>query len=100
MDPLAAVGFRCDLHTTTSSYQLPTSSYQLRTPSFSFPGAGSWRSLFSPGLASFLLQHFARVPHTLLLVRIRLAQAADVGRHLSDELTVDTRHRDVGLFVD
>src|SRR5262245_28138296 len=51
-------------------------------------------------LSSLLLEHFPGVAHALLLVRIRLAQAATVRRHLSDELPVDAAHRDVRLLVD
>src|SRR5438132_2789165 len=40
-------------------------------------------------LACLLLQHLAGVPDALLLVGIRFAQAADVRRHLPDELPVD-----------
>src|SRR4051812_12283448 len=52
-----------------------------------------------PGLAGLLLQDLARVAHALLLVRIRLAQPADLGGHLSHLLAVDARHRDVGVLV-
>src|SRR5258706_168149 len=51
-------------------------------------------------LARLLLQHFARVADPLLLVGIRLAQAADVRRHLTNELTIDARDRDVRLLLD
>src|SRR3954464_15541062 len=51
-------------------------------------------------LAGLLLQHFAGVADTLLLVRIRLAQAADVRRHLPDQLPIDAGYRDVRLLVD
>src|SRR5262252_8239427 len=51
-------------------------------------------------LSCLLLQHFARVADTLLLIRVRLAQAADVGGDLADELPVDAGHRDVRLLFD
>src|SRR6187549_1780329 len=51
-------------------------------------------------LPDLLLQHFAHVAHTLLLVRIGLAHAADVRGNLADHLPVDARHRDVRLLVD
>src|SRR5262245_47440644 len=57
-------------------------------------------ALLRAGLAGLLLQHFAGVADALLLVGVRLAQAADVGRDLADELAVDARHRDVRLLVD
>src|SRR2546430_6558314 len=56
--------------------------------------------LLRPRLAGLLLQHLAGVADALLLVRIRLAQPPDVRRHLSHELAVDARHRDVRLLVD
>src|SRR4051812_16792741 len=55
---------------------------------------------FRSRLPCLLLQDLARVPDTLLLVRIRLAEAADIGRDLSDELPIDAADRDVRLLVD
>src|SRR5881227_2690329 len=40
-------------------------------------------------LARLLLQHLAHVADALLLVRVRLAQLADLRRHLADLLAVD-----------
>src|SRR5215831_19064264 len=51
-------------------------------------------------LAGLLLQHFTRVSDALLLIRIRLAQAANVCRDLADELAIDARYGDVRLLVD
>src|ERR1700737_4073464 len=51
-------------------------------------------------LPDFLLQHFAGVAHALLLVRIGLAKTPDVGGHLSNQLTVDAGHGDMGLLID
>src|SRR6187431_973400 len=51
-------------------------------------------------LADLLLQNLARIPHALLLVRIGLAEPADVRRDLSDELPVDPGHRHVRLLLD
>src|SRR6185503_12734097 len=53
------------------------------------------------GLARLLLQHLAHVADALLLVRVGLAQAADLRRHLAHLLTVDAGDGDpVGLGVD
>src|SRR5688572_11858038 len=63
----------------------------------------------SSGLAGLLLQDLADVADPLLLVRIRLAQAADLRRHLADTLPVDAGdgqavrlrvHRDLDPFRD
>src|SRR6185503_9326771 len=52
------------------------------------------------GLARLLLQHLAHVADALLLVRVRLAQAADLRRHLAHLLPVDAGDGDpVGLGV-
>src|SRR5690349_14326108 len=51
-------------------------------------------------LPDLLLQHFTRVAHALLLVRVGLAQPPDVGRDLADELAVDAGHGQVRLLVD
>ena len=42
-------------------------------------------------LADLLLQHFARIADALVLVRIRFAQRANIGRHLAEQLLVVTR---------
>src|SRR4051812_22516641 len=55
---------------------------------------------FGSGLSGFLLQDLTRIPDTLLLVRIRLAQTTDVGGHLSDKLAVYAGYRNVRLLVD
>src|SRR5258706_16272506 len=52
------------------------------------------------GLARLLLQDLAHIADALLLVRVGLAQAADLGGHLADLLAVDAGHDHVGLFVD
>src|SRR6185436_4450750 len=52
------------------------------------------------GLSGLLLQHFTRVANALLLIRVGLAQAAEVGGDLADQLPIDARHRDVRLLVD
>src|SRR5204862_1446020 len=57
-------------------------------------------TLFRTGLAGLLLQHFAGVADALLLVRIRFAQPADVGRDLADQLAIDAGHRDMRLLFD
>src|SRR5262249_4164126 len=57
-------------------------------------------ALFRPRLSRLLLQHFARIADAFLLVRIRLAEAADVGGHLADQLPIHPGHRDVRLLVD
>ena len=51
-------------------------------------------------MPAFFFKHFAGVAHALLLVRIGLAQAADVGRNLSHQLAVDARDGDVRLLLD
>src|SRR4030095_12467021 len=58
--------------------------------------------IFTSGsrLADLLLQHFAGIPDTLLLVRIRLAHPADIGGHLPHQLTVRAGDGDVRLLVD
>src|SRR4051812_26428630 len=43
------------------------------------------------GLARLLLEHLAHVADALLLVRVRLAQAPDLRRHLAHLLPVDAR---------
>src|SRR5262245_48271801 len=65
-------------------FQLPASSFQL----------------FRSRLARLLLQDLSRVADALLLVRVRLSERADIGRHLADELPIDTRHGDMCLLVD
>src|SRR4051812_6203088 len=60
----------------------------------------SMSRLLGAGLADLLLQHFAGVADTLLLVGIRLAHPADVRRDLPDQLPIDTGHGDVRLLVD
>src|SRR5215212_9455754 len=57
------------------------------------------RSLGS-GLSGLLLQYFTRVADTLLLIRVRLTQAPQVGGDLADQLTIHARHGDVGLLLD
>src|SRR5580765_9046675 len=57
-------------------------------------------ALLGAGLSSLLLQDLTGVPHALLLVRIGLAPAPDVGRDLADQLAVDAGHGDVRLLVD
>src|SRR4029453_7234118 len=52
-----------------------------------------------PGLSNLLLQLFAHIPDALLLVRIGLPHAADIGRNLADELAINSGYRDVGLLV-
>src|SRR5262245_14073454 len=51
------------------------------------------------GLARLLLEHLAHVADALLLVGIRLAQAADLRRHLAHPLAVDARHGHPRLLV-
>src|SRR5687768_4513041 len=51
-------------------------------------------------LSSLLLQHLTRIPHALLLIRIGLSKPSQVGCDLTNELTIDARHRDVRLFID
>src|SRR5882724_2979124 len=53
-----------------------------------------------PRLAGLLLQHFAGVAHALLLVRIGLAEAADVRGDLTDQLAIHAGDGDVRLLVD
>src|SRR3954469_1557128 len=82
------------------SFQLPATSFQHYLNQLSAgswkPEAGSQMSL-RPRLARLLLQYFAGVADTLLLVRVGLSQAADVGGDLADGLTIDPGHRDVRL---
>src|SRR5438067_3472937 len=59
----------------------------------------SWKSLRAC-LPRLLLQDFARIADTLLFVRVRLAQTADVGRDLTDELSIDAGDREMRLLVD
>src|SRR5687768_10917789 len=63
------------------------------------PRQSSIANLLGAGLSSLLLQHLAGVADALLLVGIRLAQTADVRRHLADGLAVDAGHGDVRLFL-
>src|SRR5881396_1729998 len=58
------------------------------------------RCAISPRLAGLLLEHFTRVAHALLLVRIGLPEPADVRRHLPDQLAIHAGHGDVRLLVD
>src|SRR4051812_22589910 len=48
------------------------------------------------GLAGLLPDELALVPHALALVRLGLADLADVGGDLTDELLVDAPDRDPG----
>src|SRR4051812_4405310 len=57
-------------------------------------------NLFCPCLSCLLLQHFAGIPHSLLLVRVRLSQSANVGGDLSHCLTIDSGDGNVRLLVD
>src|SRR5262245_20091115 len=81
------------------SYQLPATSFQPDVAISNQLKAESW-TLFRAGLPRLLLQDLARVADALLLVGIRLAQRADVGRDLPHELPIDARHRHVRLLVD
>src|SRR5579864_1379982 len=54
--------------------------------------------LLRSGLTDLLLQPFARVPDTLVLVRIWRTQCAHLGRNLSNLLPVDSGHRQASLF--
>src|SRR5918995_1481312 len=56
--------------------------------------------MLGPSLSCLLLQHFARVAHALLLIRIGLTETPQVGRDLTDQLSIDARDRDVRLLVD
>src|SRR5262245_22081762 len=56
--------------------------------------------LFTSSLSGFLLETLAGVTNTLVLVRVRLLQSADVRRDLSDLLAVHTRNHQVGLLID
>src|SRR5262245_59712599 len=56
--------------------------------------------LLRSGLPNLLLQHFARVAHALLLIRVRLAHPANVRRYLTDQLSIDAGHDNVRLLVD
>src|SRR5262245_45617150 len=51
-------------------------------------------------LAGLLLQLLARVAHALLLIRVGLAQTAQIRGDLAHELTIDARDRDVRLLLD
>src|SRR5689334_12945898 len=55
--------------------------------------------LFTSGLSGFLLETFARVPDSLVLVRIRLLKPANVGRNLPDLLPVHPADDKLGLFI-
>src|SRR6478609_8226055 len=52
------------------------------------------------GLSNLATALLARVANTLALVRVGLAQLADVGRDLTDELLVDALHREAGRVLD
>src|SRR5580700_4665162 len=56
------------------------------------------RLLLRSGLAHLLLQSFARVPHTLVLVGIGRPQRAHFRCHLADLLAVDSAKRDLRLL--
>src|SRR5687768_14898836 len=58
------------------------------------------RKLLGSCLPDLLLQHFTRVADALLLVGIGLPHAADVGRDLANQLTIDARDRDMRLLLD
>src|SRR6476661_7870818 len=52
------------------------------------------------GLSNLATDLLARIANTLALVRVGLAQLADVRRHLADELLVDALHREAGRVLD
>src|SRR4051812_20920933 len=52
------------------------------------------------GLSDLAAHVLARVPHALALVRLRLADLADVGGDLADLLLVDALHREAGRSLD
>src|SRR5215203_7011546 len=56
--------------------------------------------ILSSGLSGLLLQHFTGVADTLLLIRVRLPQAAEVGGDLADQLPIHASHGDVRLLFD
>src|SRR5262245_46388283 len=56
--------------------------------------------LLRPSLPGLLLQHFTRIPDALLLIWIGFTEAADIGGHLADELSIDAGHRDMRLLFD
>src|SRR5688572_10661921 len=89
--PATRLRIRCLIRSRRSSFVLILIS--------SSPSA-SRRKLLGAGLPDLLLQHFAGVAHALLLVRVRLAHTADIGRHLSDELTIHARDGDMRLLLD
>src|SRR5512136_294228 len=63
------------------------------------PSSSSLRA-GGPGLAGLLLEDLADVANALLLVRIRLAQTADLRGDLSDLLAVDAGDHEVSLLLD
>src|SRR6476619_6276312 len=84
-----------------SGFRLPASS----APGPKATGPEVWSpkseaALLGSGLSGLLLQHFSGIPHALLLVGVRLAQAAQVGGHLAHQLAVHAGHREVRLLVD
>ena len=52
------------------------------------------------GLADLLLQYFAHIADALVLIRIRLAQRADIRRHLAQHLLVVAGQDQMRLLVD
>src|SRR5580658_3041546 len=54
--------------------------------------------LLRSGLAHFLLQSLARIPHTLILVRIRRTQRPHFRRHLAHLLPVDSSKSNLRLL--
>src|SRR4051794_2535374 len=82
------------------SFQFPVSCGQFPVSSLSYWKlvTGDW--LLGAGLPRLLLQDLACIAHALLLVGVGLAQRANVGGDLADQLPIDPRHRDVRLLVD
>src|SRR5262245_11779707 len=56
--------------------------------------------LLTSGFPGIFLESLAGVPDALLLVRIRLLETSDVCGHLSDQLTINSAHHQLGLLVD
>src|ERR1700761_4255794 len=62
------------------------------------PQQKPYLNLFTSSLTSLLAHHFTNVANTFALVRLGLAEAADLGSNLADELLVDAFERDLGVL--
>src|SRR5204863_9429205 len=72
---------------------------KFRLPQFSpWPTTNTQYPLFCSRLSNLLLQAFARIAHTLVLIRIGWAQRAHLGGNLPDLLPINAQNRKLCLL--